>query len=351
MEGRSDCLPSPYDRFRNDFPGLESPSYIVVTAFTKGGKSQFVSHTFIFKPLLDSYLGKIRQKIRILYFPLEESPERVMQRFMSWALFQMTDGEIHVSPSDLRSVRNPLPEKVLDMIEGEEFRRLMDWFEDHVLFYEESSPGAIYNICKGYAEKHGKVYRKTDTVTDETGEEKKIERFDHYEQDDPDEIRIIVIDTINLIEPEPGLTRKESIDKLSRYLLKYARNRYGMSSVVVQQQAFEGESVSYVRSGNVNVTVGGLGDSKYTGRDVNMVLGLFSPYRFSIWEYEGYDITRFRDNIRFLKVMLNRDGIMGGVCPLLFDGAVCSFQELPRPENTRELQKFYRYLDKIRKQQ
>lgn len=62
----------------------------------------------------------------------------------------------------------------------------------------------------------------------------------------------------------------------------------------------------------------------------------------------GYDITKFRDNIRFLKVLVNRDGSMGGMCPLYFDGAVCQFEELPRPENKEALQQVYNYLTSLR---
>ena len=80
----------------------------------------------------------------------------------------------------------------------------------------------------------------------------------------------------------------------------------------------------------------------------NIVLGLFSPFKFSLREYEGYDITKFRDNIRFLEVLVNRDSEMGGICPLFFDGAVCQFNELPRPDNKEELQKIYRYLESLK---
>lgn len=38
---------------------------------------------------------------------------------------------------------------------------------------------------------------------------------------------------------------------------------------------------------------------------------------------------------------------MGGLCPLFFDGAVCQFSELPRPNNSLELQKIYDYLKAI----
>lgn len=75
----------------------------------------------------------------------------------------------------------------------------------------------------------------------------------------------------------------------------------------------------------------------------NVVLGLFSPFRFGLKEYEGYDITKFKDKIRFLEVIINRDGEMGGICPLYFDGAVCQFSELPKP-NDPEISKVYEYL-------
>lgn len=39
---------------------------------------------------------------------------------------------------------------------------------------------------------------------------------------------------------------------------------------------------------------------------------------------------------------------MGGLCPLFFDGAVCQFNELPKPDNGEEIRKVYEYLKKIR---
>ena len=79
-----------------------------------------------------------------------------------------------------------------------------------------------------------------------------------------------------------------------------------------------------------------------------MVLGLFSPFRFALKEYEGYDISKFKDNIRFLEMIVNRDGEMGGLCPLFFDGAVCQFEELPRPEDRSGLQQVYNYIESLK---
>ena len=80
----------------------------------------------------------------------------------------------------------------------------------------------------------------------------------------------------------------------------------------------------------------------------NVVLGLFSPFRFGLPDYMGYDIKKFKDNIRFLEVIVNRDGEMGGILPLFFDGATCTFKELPLPDDRTILDKWYAYLNKIR---
>lgn len=349
LEGQLNCIPSPFKRFSEDFIGIEQSCYYTITSFTKGGKSQFTSYTFIYKPLMFCYYTKADVDIKILYFPLEETPERIMQRFMSWLLFEFSKGKIRVSPRDLRSTTSPLSQEVLDMINTEEFKDILRYFEDHIIFPEEATnPTGIYKYCKNYAEENGTVYTKTKQYKDELGTLQTIKVFDRYEQNNPNEYRLIIIDTINLIDTERGMTLKQSMDKLSEYCAKYLRNRYHYSPVVIQQQAFESEGNEAFKLGKVRPSAAGLGDSKYTSRDSNVVLGLFSPFRFALREYEGYDISIFKDNIRFLEMILNREGEMGGLCPLFFDGAVCQFEELPRPNNKEQIQQIYNYIGSLR---
>ena len=65
-----------------------------------------------------------------------------------------------------------------------------------------------------------------------------------------------------------------------------------------------------------------------------MALGLFSPFKFEKEEYEKYNITKFRNHIRFMEIIENRNGESGIICPLFFDGAVSYFEELPLPEDS-----------------
>ena len=348
LNGKLNCIPSPFKRFRNDFIGIEQSCYYCITASTKGGKSQFTSYTFIYEPLMFCYYTNKDIDLKVLYFPLEETPERILQRFISWLLFTHSKGEIRISPRDLRSTTDAVPQEILDILQEEEIQNIINYFEEHIIFSTETNPTGVYKFCKQYAEENGTVYTKPGKYKDELGTVRETQVFDRYVQNNPNEIRLIIIDTINLIDTERGLSLKQSMDKMSEYLAKYLRNRYHYSPVVIQQQAFEGEGNDAYKLNKFKPSIANNGDSKYTARDSNIVLGLFSPFKFGLAEYEGYDIRKFKDNIRFLEVLISRDGELGGVCPLLFDGAVSAFKELPRPNEVNELNSIYEYLNKLR---
>ena len=182
------------------------------------GKSQFTSYTFIYKPLMFCYFTKADIDIKILYFPLEETPERIMQRFISWLLFDFSQGKIRISPRDLRSTTSAVSQEILDVINTDEIQDILKYFEEHVIFPEEAAnPTGIYKYCKSYAKEHGKIFSRTKMFKDEFGVEYEKEVFDRYEQDNPNEYRLIIIDTINLIDTERGMTLKQSMDKLSAH--------------------------------------------------------------------------------------------------------------------------------------
>ena len=348
-DGGVNCVPSPFKRFMDDFCGVEQSTYYCITSFTKGGKSQFCSYTFIYQTIMYAYFAKEQIDFKIIYFPLEETKERIMQRFMSWLLYTRSKGKTRISPKDLRSTVSALDEKIINRLREFDMEDILNYFEEHVIFPTESpNPTGIYKFCKQYAEEHGTVHKKTVKIKDELGEIQEVEAFESYEQDNPDEYRMIIIDTINLIDTERGMTLKQSMDKLSEYCAKYLRNRYHYSPIVIQQQAFESEGNESFKLGRVRPSVAGLGDSKYSSRDADIVLGLFSPARFGITEYFGYDITILKDHIRFLEVIVNRNGEMGGILPLWFDGAVCDFKELPKPDDKAAIDKVYTYCKNLK---
>jgi hypothetical protein len=95
-------------------------------------------------------------------------------------------------------------------------------------------------------------------------------------------------------------------------------------------------------------TLDGYGEAKIISRDADVIIGLFSPYRFGIAEYLGYDITKWQDNIRFMEIIAGREGGGGTLCPLFFDGGVNFFAELPKPTQKEELKRVDTMIERVR---
>lgn len=344
LNGFRNSISSPFVRFRTDFLGIQKKKYYLITSSTKGAKTQFASYTFLYTPLFEAFDNPDKRRVKIFYYNLEETPEDALLRFMSHLLYKLDN--IGISPEDLQSVREGkiLNERVLELLHSEKYQKYLDFFESHIEFSESSNPTGVWKECIAYAEKHGKTLYKEVTVKDDFGNDKPIKKFVKYIPDDPEEYVIIFIDHVSLITQERGMNLKESIDKLSVYL-KTLRNRYSYIPVVIQQQAFAGEGLDAIKEKQLRPTIANLGDSKYPSRDCNICLGLFSPYKFDLPSYRGYDITKLKDSCRFLEVLINRGGIMGGMVGLYFNGESCYFEELPKPTETQQLNAVY---DRIR---
>jgi hypothetical protein len=105
-----------------------------------------------------------------------------------------------------------------------------------------------------------------------------------------------------------------------------------MTIVIVQQFSFESESTERRKGNNemaIIPTARDFGDSKYTTRDANIVIGLTNPYYFGLDKFKGYDIAKLAGYYRCVTIIVNRNG--GGFANLhyLFLGNSKYFEELP----------------------
>lgn len=348
LNGGINSIPSPFRRFSNDFIGFEQKMMYLVSSFTKGGKTQFTL-SLLFDALEYAFKHPDQVKLKIFYIILEETDEGMTQRYISYLLNRLSG--IRISPRDLRSSKNdnPLDENILLLLQDDQYQQRLKFFEEVFEFSTVSNPTGILKLGKQYAEDNGIVHRKKTKYKDEFGVTKETEAFDWYEPNDPKEYRFMVVDHLSLCDPERGMTQKEAMDRISEYMSKYLRNRYGFTIIIIQQQSAETESNDSFKLGRIRPSVRGLSDTKYTARDTNIMLGLFSPYKFNLDKYLGYDITKLKDHVRFLEVCVGRDGSQGGIIALFFDGATCSFYELPPPDDILALEKIYKYIEELDK--
>lgn len=339
-------IPSPFVRFRNDFLGIEQKKEYVISSFTKGSKTQFTSFVFVFTPLFFAYEHRDQIRVKFFFYLWEETKEDFTTRFICHLIYKLSNGKIEVSPTEIMSTDNnkPVKQEVLDIMETEEFNSYMKFFEDCSIFSDSQNPTGIYMECRNYAENNGVTYTKPKKYKDEFGVERITQSFDYYEANDKEEYKIIIIDHLSLVSTEKGMTLKQAMDKVGEYCI-ILRDRYNFTPVIIQQQNTDQESLDAIKMQKLRPTVAGLADSKYSARNCNIFLGLFSPMKFELKNYKGYDITKLKDSIRFLEVILNRGGQAGGLIALYFNGKVCDYKELPNPDNKIELQKWYDYIE------
>lgn len=353
LNGGINGVPVPFLRFRQEFPTVEPARYFVVTGATKSSKTQITNYLFVYNAVLYCYLNPGKIRVKIFFFPLEETKEQITLRFYAFLLHYITHGAVNISPADLKSTdeRKPVQDNILDLMNSVEFKAISDIYDDIVVFCESRHPTGIFKTVEEYAKAHGTMkYRDMpfDEADELTGEHKKVIRrvFDKYVPDDPDEMVFTVVDHVGLLTCEKDAqTIKLAIEKLSDYMV-IMRNKYGYSYVGVQQQNMETTNLEAFKSGKIRPTKDGLKDSKRPGEDCDVMIGMTCPDAFELKEYLKYNIELLRDNFKVLEVVLNRGGRANVLCPLYHDGAINFYRELPKPTEKDSMAKVYNYKEK-----
>ena len=218
LNGDINCIPTPFKRLSGSFPGIETDKYYLVSGSTKAAKTQLTNYLFVYTPIMYAYEHPEQLRVKIFYFPLEETPENITLRFMSYLLYTLSGMQIRISPTDLKSTSadKVLDESVLSILKSEEYQKILKFYEENVLFMSDRNPTGIYKTVRTYAEKNGIIHRKTINITNkETGNTEEKEVFDYYEPHDKKEYVIIITDHVSLLNQEKGMSLRETINKCS----------------------------------------------------------------------------------------------------------------------------------------
>lgn len=230
LEGKVNCIPSPFKVFRYDYPGVELGTYYLISGGAKASKSKLTNFLFLYNTILYAYNHPDLVKLKIFYALLEEKAENITGKFICYLLFKLSGGRIRIDIKTFKSVDSSriLSSDILNLLNTLEYQAILRFFEEHVEFIPDRNPTGIYNALEKYAETHGTIHKKKIAGYDK-------EVFDYYEPNNPDEYVMCITDHIGLISTERGMDLRNSIKKLSEYF-KIVRNKYNYIPVVVQQQ-------------------------------------------------------------------------------------------------------------------
>lgn len=360
LKKEDNCIPLPLTRFSQVMPGIMQKTYTIITANSGVGKSQLTDYLYLYHPI-DYMLSnpQANLKIKVFYYSLEMDKESKVVQGIAKNLYKKY-GLVVPYNKILSYTKNRITAEELQLINKE--KQYFDNLEEYVQFIDKDyvNPYAIYKDLYNYAVTSGTIHKKQVEYKELnvlTGKQeiKYKEVFDYYEPNNPNEYVFIIIDHISLIGTEKeSPTIKLAMEKLSSHL-RTLRNNFGYIPVVVQQQAASSEEQEFFRGQSIESklipSLQGLAESKLTARDANIVLGLFSPARYELASFRGYNVTQFQDNFRSLHLLKYRNGTPNSIVGLFFNGASNYFEELPKPDefiqNPKLLEKYKNEIKKI----
>jgi len=362
--GKLFCIPfQNYPKLATSVPGIVPGMITMITAGSGVGKTQVTKALYVREPL--EYALKHKLNLKIFYFALEESEQEFIDTMI--CNFISARCKVRMDLLTLQGYREKsLQQDYMDLIDThiDEIEELLDNVEIIDSVY---NPTGIYKYCRDYADKNGThVFENKEFIKkkmDDDGtyytvkESTKV--YSHYVPKDPNAITIVIVDHISLLTPEKNKdtgrmrTQHETMAQWStNYALKQITKHWKWAVVNVIQQEQSGEKEQFTNKGEsvqkkTEPSLANFANNKEIQRDAKVILGVYSPDRYGFEDYHGYDIRRFRDTFRAIKVLKNRFGAPNKYHHMLFDGATNRFVEMPRSDAKGELIQFEQLADRL----
>jgi len=326
LDGRNNGVPMGFNRL-NRYIGIRKGVYTLVGGLTGSGKTSFIDDAYVLNPF-DWYISKENKtniKLKIWYRSMERSKTYKMAKWISRKIF-LDHGRI-IPVGKLLGWTEKLTADEHDLfLMYEDYMGIMN---DVITIIDgPENPVGIAKELKTYALGCGEIIQ-----ADEYNKK--------YIPNNENEIVLVVIDHIGLLKTTQAQpTKKQAIDKMSDEL-RYARDLYGYSPVVVSQFNRDISNPIRIKNGDVEPQLEDFADSSQTQNDADVVLALFDPMRYKVADPSGYALEKLKDgfgakyfrSLRLIKNSYGEDDVRIG---LGFLGQVGMFKELPRQKDMTE---------------
>ena len=233
----------------------------------------------------------------------------------------------------------PLPQNIIDKFPFVE-KEINIILENCEIIDSVYNPTGLYKWARGVTQKLGTHHNKIVQFTDDKGVTTPHEVYSHYEPNDPNQQVLMVVDNLNNLSSERSgermMDERETINMWTRSYCRLQITKHWKWSVVnIIQQSAGSEAPQFDYKGNLNIekckpTLSDLGNSKECQRDHFIVLGIFSPNRYGINTYAGYNIDRLADNFRSIIILKSNLSATNIEIPYHFHGACSLLRELPK---------------------
>jgi hypothetical protein len=319
LTGRNNGIPMGFDRL-NRYIGIRKSMYFLVGGLTGSGKTSFIDDAFVLNPF-DWYIMQKAPniKLRIIYRSMERSRTYKLAKWVSRKIF--LDHAMIVPVSKLLGWNEKMTKDEHDLFLM--YEDYMNQMNDVITIIDgpENAVGVAKEL-KAHALQNGRI--------------EQVDEFNkRYFPNNENEITIVIIDHIGLLKTtKDQTTKKQAIDKMSDEL-RYARDFYGYTPVVVSQFNRDISNPIRIKNGDVEPQLEDFAESSQTQNDADVVLALFDPMRYKVADPSGYALDKLKDefgakyfrNLRLIKNSYGEDDVRIG---LGFMGQIGMFKELKK---------------------
>ena len=324
LAGKNKGISMGFERLTS-YIGIRKSMYYLVGGNTGSGKTSFIDDAFVLNPV-DWALSKEGQasgiKVKVWYRSMERSRAYKMAKWMSRKIF--LDQGIIIPVGKLLGWKEIMTKDEHDLyLHYEDY--MNELCEIVTIIDGPENPVGIAKELKAYAEQNGKI--------EQMDQWNKV-----YVPNDANQITMVVIDHIGLLKTTTAQpTKKDAIDKMSDEL-RFARDFYGYSPVVVSQFNRSISNPARLKNGDVEPQLEDFSDSSSTQNDADVVMALFDPIRYKVADPSGYDLDKLKDqygskyfrSLRLIKNSYGADDIRIGMA---FLGEIGMFAEMPRKKD------------------
>jgi hypothetical protein len=322
VSGKNRGIPMGFEKL-NKYISIRKRIYSIVFGSTGSGKTSLVHDGWILNPF-DYYIEQKKKNnfinMRVILFSMERSKIYTLAKWIVRKIYLDQGVLIPIG-------------KLLGWWDG---NKLTHDEHDMFLLYEDyinmlttefvdiiegaQNPTGVHKYLKQFAEKRGKIQ--------EISEFNKL-----YVPDDDSEIVVPIIDHLGLTKVEKGMSKKESIDKLSEYL-QHSRDFYGYTPVAVSQINRDLSNPMYAKSTELEPSLDQIKESGRPAEDSDAVISLFDPLRYNTTD-KYYSAEKMVNKVsgakhfRSLKILKNTYGEDDIRVGMAFHGSTGTFAELP----------------------
>lgn len=319
--GLNTGIPITFTRLSHHVPNIQQRTYYLIGGESGSGKSALVDEIFVYQAIEWMIANKDNTniKLHIKYFSFEIDKVRKISKFIARRIY--TKYKILVDINYVLSKgKNRISDEVYEaVIKERNFFYQMEEYLD--IIDTPMSPTGVYKTMSEHANNNG-VWTK--------------QGYNNiYIPNDPNLYTLNIVDHVGLTPTEAGLTKKQTIDKLSNNAITL-RNKCGFSSIHIQQLNRDLSSSDRFKIHRVEPQLSDFKESGNPVENADLVFAVFSPARYELPTFHKYNSARLGRYLRSLHLLKNRDGEADTMIGMGFIGEVGLFFEMPKSAEMTE---------------